>query len=93
MILYVVSVFDQAVGAFGRPIFVPATGQAVRSFSDEVNSSPPNSDLSKHPEDFSLYALGSYDDLSGSFSNLSKPELIITGKAAVYQKGNGNVSQ
>lgn len=63
----VVSVHDSASGLFGRPVFVAAAGQAVRSFADEVNSD--KGDLANHAEDFTLYKLGEFDDASGQFSS------------------------
>ena len=65
MLLKIVSVRDSAIDAFGRPIFVASTGQAVRSFGDEVNNA--QGEMAKHPADYELYLLGSFDDSSGAF--------------------------
>lgn len=62
----VVSVFDAATELYGRPVFVSAVGVAVRSFGDEVNRG--EGDVGKHPEDFSLFQLGEFDDATGHFS-------------------------
>lgn len=77
-ILQVVSVYDAAVTAFGRPVFVPAVGVAVRGFGDEVNR-PDGGDMSKHPSDFTLYHLGHFDDATGQFSLLPMPERLANG--------------
>lgn len=66
MILKVVAIYDNASQAYGRPVFVPALGQAVRSFNDEVNSKEAT-DLARHPEDFELYHLADFDDSTGRF--------------------------
>lgn len=66
MKLIVCSVFDGAASLFGKPIFVAAAGIAIRSFTDEVNNR--DSEFGKHPGDYELYALGSFDDNTGAFS-------------------------
>lgn len=83
MRLCVVSVFDSAAQAFGRPVFVAAPGQALRSFQDEVNKG--EGDLSKHPEDFTLYQLGWFDDNSGQFDTDS-PAVLMRGKDAITKE-------
>ena len=65
---YVCAVFDSAVQAFGQPFFVPALGAALRSFSDEVNRKASDNALSQHPEDYTLHALGQFDDETGEFT-------------------------
>ncbi|WNK14746.1 MAG: nonstructural protein [Microvirus sp.] len=67
--LYVCSVFDAAVQAFARPICVPATGMALRSFSDEVNRAAADNQLYGHAADFSLYMLGTFEEDEGTFVN------------------------
>lgn len=70
MKLYIVAVFDSAMNAYARPVFVPAVGAALRGFSDEVNrvaQAGQANDLNSHPEDFSLYNLGQFDEETGGF--------------------------
>lgn len=73
----VVCIRDRAVDAFGVPVFVAAVGQAIRSFTDEINNE--NSAFNKHPEDYDLYFVGEFDDSDGSFT-LDKPKQIAVGK-------------
>ncbi|WNK12518.1 MAG: nonstructural protein [Microvirus sp.] len=75
MTLEVVAVFDSAVDAYGRPFFVPHTGQAIRSFTDEVKN--PESDLSKHPGDFVLFHLSTFDERVGRFAENTMPRVLI----------------
>lgn len=89
MKLEVVSVFDRALQAFGRPVFVQTTGQAIRSFMDECSDE--KSEIAKHPEDYELFHLGSWDDGTGRWMQFEKPELLIQAKAA-NRKGLRNVS-
>lgn len=80
MRLFVCSVFDSATEAFGRPIFVPHVGQALRGFSDEVRRSAQDNDLFKHSDDFVLYLLGEFDDSDGRFHVASAPTVVVRGK-------------
>lgn len=65
--LCVVAVKDSAIQAFGRPIYVPHIGAAIRSFSDEVNRNAPDNQLYAHPDDFELVYLADFDDESGRY--------------------------
>lgn len=79
----IVAIFDRALGAYGRPAFVPAVGAAIRSFQDEVNRVDPQNDLNKHPDDFELFGLGSYDDATGCFTTDGPPMSLALGKQMV----------
>ncbi|WNK13501.1 MAG: nonstructural protein [Microvirus sp.] len=72
----VCAVFDKAVEVFGRPFFVPASGQAMRSFIDEVNTAS-DSVMYKHPGDFDLYFIASYNEHDGTFEPAR--ELLLKG--------------
>lgn len=64
--LYVMfSVYDKAVGVYGRPMFLRSEGEAVRVFQDEVNRRADDNMLSKHPQDYSLHRVGTWDDDTG----------------------------
>lgn len=76
----IISVKDTAAQAFGRPIFVPTTAVAVRSFRDEVNRKDSTDDMSRHPDDFELYEIGSFDDSNGIIAVLETPRLVARAK-------------
>lgn len=80
MILQIICVRDRAVDAFGQPNFVLSIGGATRSFTDEVNRADTNNSMYKHPDDFELYHLGSYDDGPAAFDLLDKPRLLMVAK-------------
>lgn len=80
MILHVLAVRDRAADVFGQPIFTPAVGLGVRSFTDEINN--PQSAFSKHPEDYDLYVLGTYDDNTGALAAIT-PRMVSIGKDLV----------
>lgn len=65
--LIVCAVFDRAVQAFNRPLFVPHQNVAIRSFTDEVNRVDAENQLAKHPEDFELHILAAFWEETGMF--------------------------
>lgn len=83
MKMCVCAVRDRATDCFARPMFVQALGQAVRSFSDEINRVEQDNMLHKHPEDFDLFELGTFDDSDASFELLEKPRQVAIGKDVV----------
>jgi len=74
------TVKDRAADAYGRPMFVPSAGVAIRSFSDEINRNNAENQLYNHPDDFDLYELGEFDDNTGLFSLHEQPKLLSLGK-------------
>jgi len=74
------TVKDRAADAYGRPMFVPSAGVAIRSFSDEINRNNAENQLYNHPDDFDLYELGEFDDNTGLFSLHDQPKLLSLGK-------------
>lgn len=57
------SVFDSKAAVFGTPFFMPREAMAIRAFTDLVNDG--RSMVSQHPEDFSLFKVGWFDDDKG----------------------------
>lgn len=88
MIRQIVSIYDRAADAFGPPAFVPALGQAIRNFQDEINRAAPDNSMHNHPDDFDLFHLGTYDDSTGKFHNLEEPKQIAIGKQLKTHGGN-----
>lgn len=76
MKLFMFSVRDAKSEVFGRPFFVQSLGVAVRSFEDEVSRDHPENTMHRHPGDFSLWALGKYDDADGTFEP-EVPKLVL----------------
>ncbi|WNK13942.1 MAG: nonstructural protein [Microvirus sp.] len=71
--LMAVAVMDRAVGAFHRPFFTVSVGQAMRGFEDECKRVADDNPMSKHPKDFALFQLGSYDEETGRLESLDIP--------------------
>lgn len=80
MIYQIVSVHDRAANGYGRPIFVAALGQAIRSFQDEINRAAADNEMSRHPDDFDLFHLGTFNDDTGQLASLPAPMQIAIGK-------------
>ncbi|QXP08031.1 MAG: nonstructural protein [Arizlama microvirus] len=69
----VFAIFDKKAVSYLQPFYFPQKGQAIRAFEDSVNDN--QSPFSKHPEDYALYKLGSYDDQTGVITS-KQPEFI-----------------
>lgn len=52
-----------------------STGSVIRSFSDGVQT--PDTPFNKHPEDYALFELGTYDEETGLVEGLPQPVHII----------------
>lgn len=57
------TVYDSAVKAFVQPFFQIADAAAIRLFMDQVNN--PETNIAKHPDQYTLFKCGVYDDSSG----------------------------
>lgn len=61
--MILVCVRDKKAEAFHPPYCVPTRGIAIRGFGDAVAKG--SNDLSQHPEDFDLFLVGQFDQLTG----------------------------
>lgn len=64
--------FDSAASAFVQPFFMPNDGLALRAFSANINSKQ-ETDITLHPEQFTLFRVGEFDDQTGKFEALATP--------------------
>lgn len=79
MILEMCAVKDRALNAFMRPWFAQSLGQAIRMFTDEINN--PQGELNKHPDDYDLWHLGTWNDDTGLMNpNTEAPKQLAIGK-------------
>ena len=80
----VYSVFDEKVKAFG-PIFEGKTdGAVIRSCTDTANDA--TLQFGKHPGDFVLYRIATFDDEKGQFVNITPPERLVSFSSLVTKK-------
>lgn len=70
MMTLVFAVYDSKTQFYGTPFFFPTVSAAIRAFSDGVNDPNPNNLWYRHPGDYVLYEIGSYDDTSGKLTYL-----------------------
>lgn len=81
MITKMFSVFDSKAGNFSPPFFMVNVGAALRAFVDIANDR--DTAIARHPEDYSLFLIGEFDDLTGEVKMQQHENL---GNAASYKK-------
>lgn len=68
-----------------RPFTAISPGQAIRAFRDEINT--PGSELNKHPEDYELNKVGTFDDAIGQiFGMKDGPEQLAIASNLIERK-------
>lgn len=72
--------FDQKARVYLTPFYVTHIAVGVRAFSDAAKL--PDHQVCKHPEDFTLYHLGSFNDETADYSPFAHP--INLGTALNY---------
>ncbi len=80
MKLNIYSIFDTAAGLYSRPILCSSDGEAMRVFFDLTGDA--EHPVGRHPEDYSLFRLGIFDDTIGNLINEGN-ECLSTGLEAV----------
>lgn len=63
--LGVYTIHDSAAEAFMRPFFAQSSGAAIRSFSDLVNGTERDHPVAAHPEDYTLFEIGQFNERTG----------------------------
>jgi len=81
MLIQIFTVYDSKAEAYLQPFYMATKGQAVRAFTDMAND--PNHSFYKHPEDYTLFHLGQYEDARASFHLQKTPAPI--GKAIEFK--------
>jgi hypothetical protein len=76
MILGAYALRDIKLAAFMPPLFVRTEAQAVRLCTDLVNDS--QSEQSRHSDDYALFCVGSYDDVTGELVAIGgSPRFVV----------------
>lgn len=57
------AVYDSKAKAFCRPFFAAVEAVALRAFEGGAND--PENEIGRHPNDFSLFQVGEFDDDTG----------------------------
>lgn len=68
------SVFDSKARAYARPFFVAHNDVGIRAFKAQANN--PETEMYAGPEDFSLWHLGTFNDVNAHMELRQQPESI-----------------
>jgi len=75
MIQHAFSIFDTAAGVYSPPFFQITKGLAIRIFTDTAKDQ--KNSIGLHPNDYTLFSIGTFDDNTGLFTSLETPIPII----------------
>lgn len=78
--------FDAKMEVYGVPFFAPSSAYAVRMFTDQVNDG--DGLMSRHPEDFTLFDLGTFNTESGVITAVA-PKALCNGVQVKESSDNG----
>lgn len=68
------AVFDSKAGVFSHQWNSHNAATAVRRFAEDVNNE--QHPVAKHPEDFTLFEIGEYDEEKGLMTSLATPHSL-----------------
>jgi len=60
------SIYDSKAEAYLQPFFSPNNAVAIRNFQNVLQD--PNSNINRWPEDFTLFAIGTWDEDTGQIT-------------------------
>ena len=78
------SIRDSKGEMFYPPFFQKTPGEAERALSQLVQD--PKTIVAQYPEDFDLYQLGEFDDVTGKILSLSTPQHVLKAVLAYPKK-------
>jgi len=79
MKLNIYTIYDDAAKAYMQPFMFQTDGLAVRAFSDNINSDKSNN-ISEHPEQFTLFKIGEFDDQAATIATFEPPQMLGNGR-------------
>jgi len=65
------SIYDSKIEAYLQPFFMPTKGAAIRAITDTLDDREHM--FAKHPEDYTLFHLGTFEDGTAVFDIQSTP--------------------
>lgn len=91
MQVQIYSIKDSRAGVFNQPFYQRGDEEAKRYVRGIVNEDAKNlpgwyQNVAKYPKDFDLYHLGLYDDQTGKFQLLDKPQHLVEAHTLVEKK-------
>jgi len=81
MICTIYSIQDSKTGIFCRPFIMQTEAAAMRDFAHAANS--PDNDVGRYPTDFTIFRLGSFDDLTGRITVEPSPVALALASSLV----------
>ncbi len=75
MITNIYSIYDSKSETYSKPFHMLNDQVAIRSASDLLASQ--NSEIANHPEDFTMFLIGEWDDNSCAFNIRETPKNIL----------------
>lgn len=90
----VFTILDSKASVYGVPFFLQNEAVAVRMFTDLTND--PKSQIAQHPEDYTLYEIGAYEDANALLIPNDKPRPVILASSLVRlpnPDANSNLDQ
>lgn len=95
MLFKVFAIYDSAIQAWKPPMFCRAKGEMMRWWMEMVQNV--QTDLGKHPADYTLFELGTWEDDKNKFDLYKAPVSLGTAiefvKKSVDNVSGENVSQ
>ncbi len=90
MITSMFSVYDSKTAAYLPPFYMATKPAAIRAISDAMADE--NHAFAKHPEDYSLFFLGTYDDTHAKFALEETPQAlcVLVELISPYDTGVGD---
>lgn len=77
MIQFIYTIHDNKAAAYLPPFYLHNKNMAIRSFADCVQEE--GHQFNKHPEDYSLWEIGEFDDLTGEIIYHTPHKALGTG--------------
>lgn len=78
MISKIFLIYDSLAKVYSRPIFSQTRGALLRDLMDAVNDPKKDNLYARHPECYTLFESGSYDDSTGNFEIYDAHEKVAT---------------
>ena len=78
MKLKIYSIYDSVAQAFQKPFYMHNDGEALRMFQQAVNDPHENNVINKHPEQFTLFHVGEWEDKNATIDTAT-PKAIGLG--------------
>lgn len=80
------SIYDKTAKTYNRPMEIINKGKAMQVFQAMVNEKEKQSDLSRWPDQFSLYHIADFDNETGKLDAFTEPQHIANGVEVLQQE-------